>query len=116
MREFERYWCEYVILGCPSNPILFFTKFLVKKGVHPTVYAENPPFIARILKLARFCVSHGLSSDETALELLLRHAYCHSSKKAVLLYTPSYSEFIKRNRGKLEKNFLLLNSEEIYEA
>ena len=116
MREYEKYWCEYVILGCPRRPLVFFTHFLFKKGVSPTVYAQRAPFIPKILGLAKFCVCREISRYEIATDILLRHADCNSSKKCVLIYTQEFAEFIQDCRGKLEKNFLILNSEEIYEA
>lgn len=113
---FEKYWCEYVILGCPRRPLFYFTSFLIKKGLRPTVYAQKAPLMPRILGLASFCVSNQISRHEVTLDILLRHADCHSSKKCILIYTPDFAEFIQSCRERLEKNFLLLNSEETYEA
>lgn len=114
MREFEKYLCEYVVLGCPRRPLLFFMKFFINKGTRPTVYTEKRPFKSRVFGMARFCIAHTLSSDNVAIEILLRHARCHPAKKCVLIYTPSYTNFIERSRSKLENNFLILNSEDIY--
>ena len=116
MREFEKYWSEYVILGCPRHPLFFFLKFLLKKGKCPTVYAGKFPFAARIPGTAKLCVSPNITRNEIAADVLLRHAECYGSKKAVLIYTSDFEKFIQSYRGRLEKYFLILNSEEIYEA
>lgn len=116
MREYEKFWCEYVILGCPCRSSAFFINFLIKNGVRPTVYAQRAPIIPRLLGLARFCISPKITRFEVAFDILLRHADCHSSKKSVLIYTSDFEDFVQCYRAKLEKNFLVLNSEEIYEA
>ena len=114
MREFEKHLCEYVILGSPCRPLLFFMNFLIKKGARPTVYTKELPFKIKALGLARFCRYFAPSCDDTLLEILSRHASLYTSKKCVLIYTPYYGGFIERNRLKLEKDFLILSSEDIY--
>ena len=114
MREFEKYLCEYVILGCPRRPLLFFMNFLIKKGARPTVYTKELPVKIKALGLVRFCRYRATSLDNALLEILLRHASLYTSKKCVLIYTPYYGGFIERNRVKLEKNFFILSLEDIY--
>lgn len=116
MREFEKYWYEYIFLGCPHNSLTFFTKFHLKKGTVPTVYAESVPFMTRLFVKANWFVSYMLSDDTTVMTLLLRHCACHTQKKSILIYTKDFAEFIQRNRSEIEKNFVITDLEKIYEA
>jgi len=116
MREIEKYYFEYIVLGMPRRAFGFFLKFAFKKGMRPTLYADKIPIWLKVIGLARGC-EVSAASDRTAFsDILTRHAVCFASKKLVLIYTPQFKKFIETNRGVLEKSFLICGSEEIYEA
>ena len=116
MRELEKYYCEYIILGLPKKTFFFLLRLRLQKGGCPTLYTENIPLVLRIFKTARIIQISGMGNDRILLEALERHLNCLASKKAILIYSHRFSGFIKRNNEQLEKRFLIYDSEEIYEA
>ena len=92
MRDFEKYWNEYIILGYPTFGALI--KLALKKGIKPTVYAEKEFPVCTLLGLARFCYCDKLSDDSQICKLLIRHALAFCGKKMILMYTAAFSDFI----------------------
>ena len=113
MRDIEKYYYNYTLLGIPDKPLLFLLSLSLKKGVHPTVYSHRYPFLAKLLAPAKICVSDGMGRDGILLDILSRHADFHQSKRLILIFTPQYRGFIERNSDILKKSFVIRSQEEI---
>ena len=113
MREFEKYYCEYVILGIPFGADSFFIKFFAKKQLRPTVYAECAPMLSRFLNLAKFNRCVGMSDDGIVNGILERHAAALPSKKKILIYTEKFKNYVSKNKELLEKSFIIYSEDEI---
>lgn len=108
MREIEKHYCGYVILGLPDKPFRFLADFLVRKGVRPTVYADRASVPAKLLGLAAFLPDDILRYDSIGVESLERLTVCGHFKRFTLICANSkFSEFIERNRERLEKSFII---------
>ena len=113
VREFEKYYCDYIVLGIPDGKDSFFIKFFAKKQLRPTVYAEAILPLSRLLALAKFCRCYGLSNDGITNEILQRHSASLPSKKKILIYTAEFKDYVARNQTLLEKSFLIYSEENI---
>lgn len=116
MREIEKYCFEYIFLGLPQSPFRFFLKFFLKKGIRPTVYSDTISFPAGMLCTAKVNRLYTTDRDEIVTEVLKRHAAAHRFKRITLVYSPSFIDFINRNRSYLEGFFVIRRPEDIYEA
>lgn len=108
MRELEKYYCDYIILGIPKRPFRYFISFFIKKGIRPTVYAQNANWPLKISRLAKFCISDSFLHDVIVLEVLERHASQKGNRKLSLIVKDArFGGFVRRNRQKLEKIFII---------
>lgn len=108
MREIEKYYCDYIILGLPEKTFRYLLGFFAKTGIRPTVYSDRANFASKFLGLAKFCLSDFWGHDEIVFECLKRHARRKGAKKITLIIAdPRFEFFIERNREKLERLFII---------
>ena len=108
MRELEKYYCDYVILGIPKRPFRYFISFFIKKGIRPAVYAQSANWGLKMSGLAKFCISDSFLRDAIILDFLERHASQKRNRKLSLIVKDARFEgFVRQNRQKLEKLFVI---------
>ena len=108
MREIEKYYCGYIILGLPEKPFRYLVDFLVKKGVRPIVYADRTLVTAKLTGVAKFLPDEILLHDSIGVESLERLTVCGRFKRFTLICANSrFLGFIERNRERLEKSFVI---------
>ena len=108
MREIEKYYFDYIILGLPKKPFRYLWGFFAQRGVRPTVYSEKTNWAAKLLGLAKFCVSDFYGHDGVIFECLKRHARRKGARRLTLIIAdPRFKRFIEHNRESLERLFII---------
>ncbi len=108
MRQIEKYYCDYIILGLPERPFRYLWSFFAKTGIRPTVYTEKTNFASRLLVPAKFCVSDFSAHDGVLFECLKRHSRRNGARKLTLIIAdPRFNGFIAHNREGLERLFII---------
>ncbi len=108
MRDIQKYYCGYIILGLPEKPISFLVDFLVKKGVRPIVYTDKASVPAKLLGLAKFLPDDIFNHDDIGIESLERLTVSDHFKLFTLICADKkFSGFIERNKDRLKKSFII---------